>query len=324
MNEAIDLPALEQVNGQNILLNVDLKGQDSTKWVEAHAEQLDALIQENGAVLVRGLTIKGANQYSHILQTIFKDQLSSYTYRSTPRTELKGNIYTATEYLETEVIPQHNEKAYSNSWPMRLGLFCVHPAAEGGETPLADSRQVYELIPQDIKEKFIAKGVKYTRNYGDIDLPWQEVFQTDDKKEVEAFCRDNQLSYEWRGDNCLTTSQVNPAVAAHPVTGEKVWFNQAHLFHISSLPQQTRDHLLSHYSEDTLPRNSYYGDGSPLEPEVLAKIRDIYEQVTFKFPWQKGDLVLVDNMLYTHGRRPYTGKRKVLVGMTRTQSHDGV
>ncbi|NQZ11676.1 MAG: TauD/TfdA family dioxygenase [Algicola sp.] len=321
MTNKFETAALQEVSGRRLLLNVELNQQDSSQWIEENAKALDNLISQNGAVLLRGLKISNAKQYAHILQTVFGEALSSYTYRSTPRTQLRGNIYTATEYLETETIPQHNEKAYANKWPMRLGLFCMHPATEGGETPLADSRLIYQMLPDDIKQKFIEKGVKYVRNYGDIDLPWQEVFQTDDKAEVETFCRDNALEFKWNSDGTLTTSQVNPAVAEHPVTGEKVWFNQAHLFHVSSLPKETQEHLLSTYKEEALPRNSYYGDGSPLEPEVLEQIKRAYEQVTFKFSWQKHDLLLVDNMLYTHGRKPYSGKRKVLVGMTRTHSH---
>jgi alpha-ketoglutarate-dependent taurine dioxygenase len=74
--------------------------------------------------------------------------------------------------------------------------------------------------------------------------------------------------------------------------------------------------------EDNLPRNTYYGDGSPIEPEALQLIRDLYEQNKIVFKWQKNDLMLLDNMLYTHGRTPFTGDRKVLVGMARIHGHD--
>jgi len=101
----------------------------------------------------------------------------------------------------------------------------------------------------------------------------------------------------------------------HPRTGENLWFNQAHLFHVSSLGKEIAETLISSLGEENLPRNTYYGDGSPIEPEVLDCIRAAYEQIKIKFPWQKNDLLLLDNMLFTHGREPYTGTRKVLVGM---------
>jgi hypothetical protein len=33
------------------------------------------------------------------------------------------------------------------------------------------------------------------------------------------------------------------------------------------------------------------------------------------FTWSAGDILMLDNMLTAHGRMPYNGPRKVLVGM---------
>ncbi len=110
------------------------------------------------------------------------------------------------------------------------------------------------------------------------------------------------------------------AVATHPKTNAEVWFNQAHLFHISSLEPDVRQSLLSAFREEDLPRNVYYGDGSPIEDSVLDEIREAYRQETVIFPWQEGDTLLLDNMLFTHGRTPFVGSRKVLVGMAESIS----
>jgi hypothetical protein len=94
-----------------------------------------------------------------------------------------------------------------------------------------------------------------------------------------------------------------------------VWFNQAHLFHISSLNPEVRQTLLSTFKKEDLPRNAYYGDGSPIENSVLDEIREIYQQEAVVFPWEEGDILMLDNMLAAHGRLPFAGSRKVLVGM---------
>ena len=188
------------------------------------------------------------------------------------------------------------------------------PAETGGATPLADSRAVYEKIPPEIREKFETKKIMYVRNYSDIDLPWHEVFQTHKKEEVERYCIDNNFEFEWRG-NELRTKQVNQASIEHPLHGFKVWFNQAHLFHISSLDPETKQSFISMFGTDGLPRNTYFGDGSEIAEADLATIREIYEQEMFHFSWKKGDILLIDNLRFTHGRQPYEGARKVLVGM---------
>ena len=71
----------------------------------------------------------------------------------------------------------------------------------------------------------------------------------------------------------------------------------------------------SQFTEEDLPNNTYYGDGSPIEPSVLDEIRDAYLKETVVFPWLKGDLLMLDNMLVAHGRAPFTEPRKILVGM---------
>ena len=131
------------------------------------------------------------------------------------------------------------------------------------------------------------------------------------------FAKKNRLELEWLDDNRLRTWQVNQASALHPTTGEWLWFNQAHLFHVTAIEEKTRASLLAMFGEENLPRNTYYGDGSPIEVEDLEVIREIYKEVQFAFSWQKHDFLLLDNMRYAHGRRPYTGERKVLVGMAR-------
>ena len=160
------------------------------------------------------------------------------------------------------------------------------------------------------------KQVMYVRNYGGgLDLRWQQVFQTESRAEVEGFCRRAGIAYEWNGRNGLRTRQRCQAVAAHPETGEMVWFNQAHLFHISNLESSIRTSLLEEFREEDLPRNAYHADGSPLDASMLEEIRHAYRQEAISFAWQEGDVLLLDNMLAAHGRAPFAGNRKVLVGM---------
>lgn len=306
---------LKLLGGMPLLLEVESSGMDALSWAEEHQDDIRSLLDSTGTVLIRGLKIAGTAQFGKILSTLFASELLEYTYRSTPRTGLRGNVYTATEYPAAEVIPQHNENSYSRHWPNRIGFMCLLPAQTGGETPIGDSRVVFNALPSAVRDKFEAKGIMYVRNYSTLDLPWPTVFQTEDRSEVEAYCQANDLDYEWLENNGLRTMQVNPATVVHPLTGEKLWFNQAHLFHVSNLGKEIAETLLSSLGERNLPRNAYYGDGSPIEPEVLELIRRIYQDSRVIFPWQKNDLLLLDNMLFTHGREPYTGPRKVLVGM---------
>jgi alpha-ketoglutarate-dependent taurine dioxygenase len=85
---------------------------------------------------------------------------------------------------------------------------------------------------------------------------------------------------------------------------------------VSTLEPAIRDALLSEFSEEDLPFNTYYGDGSPIEAAVLDEVREAYRQHTVTFPWQKHDVLMLDNMLTAHGRAAFSGERKIVVGMS--------
>ena len=310
---------LEAVAERRIFLQVRAPT-PSLPWATQHKEQVKTILRHSGALLIRGLRFQGTRQFGQFLESLFEQSLAEYTYRSTPRTRLGGNVYTATEYHPSETIPQHNENSYAAVWPLQIGFLCMIPPGPGmgGATPLADSREVLAGIPPGIVEKFETRKLQYVRNYGSVDLPWSEVFQTSDRQQVEAFCRSHRILFEWTADNGLRTRQITPATALHPATGEKLWFNQAHLFHLSGLADEVARDLLSMYRTEDLPRNVYFGDGTPIEADDLNCIRAAYDAVKFHFNWRKDDILLLDNMLYTHGRQPYAGARKILVGMANT------
>ena len=288
---------------------------DLNAWAKANQEQITTQLMKHGGLLLRGFHIPTIQDFQAFMQTLAPDLLD-YTYRSTPRSQVEGQIYTSTEYPADQSIPMHNEMSYTTSWPMKIWFYCVTPAEQGGETPLADSRRVYQRLDPALRERFAAKGVMYVRNYGQgIDLSWQNVFQTDDKQAVEQFCQEHGIDFVWTGEDQLRTKQVCQAVAQHPTTGETVWFNQAHLFHVTSLPEQIRTMLLAEFTEEDLPRNTYYGDGTPIEAAALEEIRRAYAEESVQFPWQQGDIVMLDNMLVAHGRGPFSGQRKIVVGM---------
>ena len=73
--------------------------------------------------------------------------------------------------------------------------------------------------------------------------------------------------------------------------------------------------LLHLFGEEGLPRNVYYGDGGRISSDEMAELVRTYEDGAVDFRWEEGDVLLVDNMLVAHGRRPYVGERKIVVAM---------
>lgn len=288
-------------------------------YVRDHWQEALSVIQTCGGILLRHFDLRSLSEFNQLAHHI-SPNLLEYINRSTPRTNLGGKIYTASEYPSNKRIVFHNENAYTTEWPDVLLFFCVVAARSGGETPLADSRYVFSKIDKKIIDKFNEKKVLYKRNYiKGIDLSWQEVFQTDDKKKVANYCQKYGMQFYWHTPNDknleLTTTQISQATLQHPKTSEILWFNQAHLFHESALEENDKNILMTMFEKEFLPRNAYYGDGTEILEKDIQLIHHAYESERIMFQWQKGDVLILDNRLMSHAREPYTGERKVVVAM---------
>ena len=256
-------------------------------WTRSNRERVEAELLEHGALLFRGFGVASAAAFERCARALCPDLLD-YRERAAPRSEIGRNVYTSTEYPADYHIPLHHEMSYSHNWPTKIWFCCLQPPSEGGRTPIASDRVVFERLDQAVKKRFVRHGVMYVRNYGEgVDLPWQDAFQTTERAVVEEYCRRSGTQLEWKEDGRLRTRQVRQAVAVHPRTGHTVWFNHAHLFHSSSLEPEVRAALRSEFAEDELPRNAFYGDGSPMEDSVLDHIRHVYQEAAVAFTWAR-------------------------------------
>jgi alpha-ketoglutarate-dependent taurine dioxygenase len=293
-----------------------VRGVDVISWARDNVEFIESLLHKHGALIFRNFDISSVEDFERFTDAVSGDKLMLYTERSSPRHEVKGFIYTSTDYPADQSIFPHNEHSYSLSWPMKLYLCCETPALQGGETPIGDCRRILQRIPTKTRERFAEKGWMYVRNFGDgFGLPWQTAFNTTDPDQVEAYCRSHDIQFQWKSAKRLRTTQVRPTLATHPRTGEEVWFNHATFFHITTLEKRLQQALRAGFKEEDLPNNTYYGDGTPIDDEVAESLRQAYLLEMVKLRWQKGDLLIVDNMLVSHSRSPYEGPRKILFAM---------
>jgi alpha-ketoglutarate-dependent taurine dioxygenase len=301
-----------------------VRGVDLCAWAAASRRLVEQLLARHGGILFRNFEVRDASHFEQFIRAAAGEP-AEYRERSSPRSNVGGNIYTSTDHPADQGIFLHNENSYQSAWPLKIFFFCETPAESGGETPIADVRRVYARVPADVRDRFARKRWMYVRNFGDgLGLPWQSVFQTEDRAAVEARCREYGITAEWKEGNRLRTRAVREAIARHPRTGELVWFNHATFFHVTTLTPTLRDALTQEFAAEDLPTNTFYGDGAPIEPETLDALRVAYERETVSFQWRRGDVLLLDNMLAAHGRAPYAGPRRILVGMAEPWSDRGI
>jgi alpha-ketoglutarate-dependent taurine dioxygenase/acyl carrier protein len=297
-----------------LVISPAVSGLDLAEWAASNHTYIDQELLKNGGILFRGFEIDDVTNFERVALAICSELFNEYG--DLPRDSVGGKVYTSTPYPAGQPIHMHNESSQMHQWPLKICFHCVTPADEGGETPIVDCRKIYQALPPDLRSLFAEKKLMYVRNFTPgIDVNWQQFFRTSDKNEVERYCRQAGIEVEWKGEEELQTRTVCPAIAIHPKTNEMVFFNQIQAHHVSCLDPAVRQSLQTIFADEDMPRNVRFGDGSQIDDEIVDHIRSLYTEASITFAWQKGDILLLDNMLTAHGRNPFTGQRKIVVAM---------
>jgi alpha-ketoglutarate-dependent taurine dioxygenase len=294
---------------------------------------LERLLLTHGALLFRDFDVARAADLGAVLEADGAQPMR-YFGGISPRTSVRGGVYTATELPPGVRIPLHNELSYLATYPRALWFSCAEPAETGGETTLADGRALYQALDRRVRARFVERGVRYRCSFHGpsplhdlldhlqkVTKSWMEAFETGERAVVEARCRELGATCRWLPSGRLVLETTRPAIVEHPVSGERAWFNSAHLFHINPRGIGWTRFLLSRLyalgRPDVRTQEATFGDGTPLDPHTLERLFHALDDATVAVRWQRGDLLWIDNLLCMHGRNPYRGERHVLAALTR-------
>jgi alpha-ketoglutarate-dependent taurine dioxygenase len=275
---------------------------------------LDGLLLQEKALLFRGFKLS-AEMYDDACAALLPNRLP-YVHGNSPRTKVGRNIYTSTEYPAGETIWMHSEMSYSHTWPSRILFICDRASGTGGATPVVDTQLWLQSIDDRVREAFAA-GLRYTQNMHagrGLGKSWQVTFETDDRRAVEEWLEGAAADWAWKPDGGLRLSQVRPATLRHPVAGTQHWFNQADQFHVSGMGEDAA--TMAAVMPDILPQSVNFADGSPIPEDFIRHIKETGLSLSCETDWQVGDVLLIDNVAVAHGRRPFTGDRRILVAMS--------
>ncbi|MCA1685817.1 MAG: TauD/TfdA family dioxygenase [Planctomycetia bacterium] len=291
---------------------------DVVGWLAANRDELVARASRHGAVLFRGFPVATAEDFDAFVGAF---DLPNFPYDESLSNAVRVNrtprVFTANEAPPSVSIYLHHEMAQTPVYPSRLFFFCEQPAAEGGATPVCRSDVLWERLAAQcpaFARDCEGKGLRYSNVMPTENDPgsgmgrgWQSTLRAADRGAAEDRLRALGYSWDWLPDGCLrATTPVLPAVMRLP-DGRTSFFNQ--LIAASRGWKDTRNDPSQAIT---------FGDGSPLDRVSVQTASDLGDDLSFDIPWERGDVALVDNFLTMHGRRPFSGTRKVLASLVAT------
>ena len=294
------------------------RGIDLVEWAMKSAEFIDTGLLTCGAILFRGFGLVAVESFRRFTDAVFAERMA-YEFDLAPRQEISNLIYESITLEPDTYLHTHSECSAQRIWPMRLAFSCKVPAKRGGETPLADCRKVHDRLTPEVRDKFARLGVMYFRDISKTEL--DRIFGTDSRPYIEKYCKRNDYEFEWDRQGGIHLRSVAQAIREHPVTAEPVWFNHlcvylASIYLFIREPRPIPRPVAGlPYERDKYDLYARYGDGTTIDDEVVFQVHNAYTMEAVEFPWRKGDILLLDNMLIAHGRNRFAGDRKILVAL---------
>jgi len=280
------------------------------------------------------LTNTGLTQLADMREwaNVIVEQGQVYTGGANPRKPVEKNVYDVGAPKEAW-LHYHHEMAYVSKSPLSLSLFCQHSLGDKGWTYCSDSLQATDrLLKTPFGQKLKEKQICYIRNLTDkayyqgsdeseVYNHWQDSFLVDDPELVESVAASRGLKIEWdiRGSNRFLKTryytsafeyfpQLDRNVLYSSVADDFMWFDTWP--GIDTIPADER------------PLKLTFGDDTEMTQEERQQFVDIYDQFGFPIRWKVGDIAVMCNYRFAHGRPSYSiesGEKRdlgVVIGKT--------
>jgi len=243
--------------------------------------EIRAAIERHGAVLLRGFATTVED-----FGDLGLDLCSAPSYNESPHREvLQGESSVQTVNLGVDPFPLHPELS-REPWRPDLAMFaCFDPPEVGGQTNICDGIAIAENLPAEVQSQLANGNLFYIRPASPEMLRFWLGTDTPDDALLNNPPETCPYWFRRSGDRILrgfTRPALEPTLFGHG----KAFANFV-LF--------ARDYL-------RMP-NIPLLDGKPISDDMVDDIRSTARALTYSHEWQQGDVVLLDNSRFMHGRK---------------------
>lgn len=316
-------------------------------WIANNSGYLRDRLKTDGGLYFTGFDVTEPVHFDTVAKAIDPGLCESHDFDDGARMWRTKHVYDASlSSIVKDKLPLsfHNEDAFVPYVPSTIMLCALRPAQYGGETILADGRKVFNDFPEDLKAKFKGRKIKSTFTTPDSTfLVNTRILKHED--EIQKLGQKYGASSIKRVGDFHTHFVFDvPAVVRHEKTDMPVWFSRAHMANCLSqvidiwnayrYRKNLKSYLESFYVMgkivfqylSSLPATQFkknknkdlFRDGCAFDDDSRITIRDqfkicrAYWKNAAILPLNAGDIIILDNLLVTHGRLPYKGSRHLL------------
>ena len=293
---------------------------EAVKSLQAQNGILTQKLAQHGTLLFRGLPIHNAEDFSKFAHA-FGYKPHEIIGIVVDRPLLAPNVAPANEAPKEVLIGTHNESPQVPHAPEYVFFYSHRAPAKGGETPILSSLELFHRAQQEIPEfisELAEKGILSRVTYK-VDQQYEggstlrqafgkHIEDGDDlatrRSKIEAqiarYGRGKHTSYEWTDDSTLVLTHHLPVVRMQPGTDLPTLFTGlVSYYKRSQVDSAARKNVTS----------QLFGDGTPIAEKYLAHLSKITDEIKVLHKWERGDVLVYDNIIAQHGRQPWEGEQ---------------
>ena len=284
---------------------------------------LEEVLSNPGGAVFRDFSVDtaGFEQVSGCLS----DRFMRYVFGTRRMVSKEAKIQTVN--LEFYGVPMHSELADSPLQPHVCWFYCVTAPRTGGETLLSDSAWIPKKLPAAVLEKYADRELLYEMPL--VPDQWRAMFDVETLGDLEMRIEALGMGGHFRLDGDKLIQEYRTPLFTRSRFSEQLCCVNA-MVHDSMRPRWHYElrrwvrrlriprrwvPLLAPFgwvgsAELTYP---VFEDGTPVPASFIRSLARIANAHQYVHRWRPGDVLLIDNTRFLHGRRRLHGyDRRVL------------
>jgi len=246
------------------------------------------------------------------------------------------------------LIGSHNESPQIPHAPEYIFFYGHRVPKIGGETPISSSIELFHRLQLEIPEfmnELGEKGILSRVVYGETpqfkggstlrQAFGKEIEDGDDEdtrrrkveKKIRRYGRGEWTTWKWLVDGGLVLEHRLPAIRTQPGTGIPTLFTGLAVYYKMALEDGNEAGNGSENKKGAngngngegkdkkLTTGATFGDGTPIPDKYRETISRITDEIKVLHKWQRGDVLVYDNVVAQHGRQPWEGEQEDRVVM---------